>query len=66
MVIYSQPGDVEKSERKRLLERPGRTLEDNIELTFEQLDGPADWINLTQDRDMWRGLAKSEKNIWVP
>jgi hypothetical protein len=28
--------------------------------------GGMDWINLAQDRDQWRVLVNTVKNIWVP
>jgi hypothetical protein len=28
--------------------------------------GSTDWINLVQDRYLWRVLANTEMNLWVP
>ena len=47
-----------KSEVKRLLERPGRRWEDNIELDLKEIGWQsADYINLSQDRGRWGGGA---------
>jgi hypothetical protein len=50
---------VGKPEGKRSLGRPRRTWVDNIKIELRGigLDG-MDWIDLAQDRDQWRALAK--------
>jgi hypothetical protein len=33
---------------------------------FNKQDGVMDWIDLTQDRDRWRGLVSAVMNLRVP
>jgi hypothetical protein len=48
---------VGKSEGKRTLGRPRRWWVDNIKMDLREIgwDG-ADWIDLAQDRNLWRAL----------
>jgi hypothetical protein len=47
---------VTKSEVKRLLERPRRRWEDNIELDLKEIGWQStDYINLSQVRGRWGG-----------
>jgi hypothetical protein len=48
------------------LEDPGVDGRIILKWIFERLDGGMDWINLAQDRDMWRGLVKKVMNLRVP
>jgi hypothetical protein len=46
-----------KRERKRLLEKPRRRLEDNIKMDLRKIRcDDMSRINLDQDRDQWRAL----------
>jgi hypothetical protein len=58
---------VGKPEGRRPLERPRRRCEDNIKMDLRDVGwGCVDWINLAQDRDRWRTLEKTAKNLRVP
>jgi hypothetical protein len=57
---------VGKPERKRPLGRPRRRLEDNIKMDFQEAGvGCEDWMELAQDRDMWRALVSTVKKLRV-
>jgi hypothetical protein len=58
---------VGKPEGKRPLGRPRRRWEDNIKMDFQDVGGgPGDWMELAQDRDRWRALVSTVKNLRVP
>jgi hypothetical protein len=58
---------VGKPEGKRPLGRPKRRWEDNIKLYVQEVGGDrGDWMELAQDRDRWRALVNTVKNIRVP
>jgi hypothetical protein len=60
-------GVVGKSERKRPLGRPRRRWEDNIMMDVQEVGGGrGDWKELAQDRDGWRALVSTVKNLRVP
>jgi hypothetical protein len=58
---------VGKPEGKRLLGRPRRTWVDNMKMYLREIgwDG-MDWIDLAQDRDQWRDLVNTVKNLLAP
>jgi hypothetical protein len=58
---------VGRSEGKRPLGKPRRRWEDNIKLDLREIriDG-ANWIQLAQDRDDWRGFVNTVMNLRVP
>jgi hypothetical protein len=57
---------VEKPEGKRPLCRPRRRWEDNIKMDLQEFGGGGgDWMQLAQDRDRWRALVSTVKNLWV-
>ena len=58
---------VGKPEGKRPLGRPRRRWEDNIKMAFQEVGGSCgDWMELAQDRDRWRALVDTVRNIRVP
>ena len=51
-----------KSEGKRPLERPRRRWGGNIKMAFQEVGWECmDWIELAQDREIWRALVNSTK-----
>ena len=58
---------VGKPEGKRPLGRPRRRLEDNIKMDLQEVGGGCgDWMELAQDRDRWRALGGTVRNLRVP
>jgi len=58
---------VEKPEEKRPLGRPRRRWEDNIKMDLQEVGGSCgDSMELTQDRDRWRALVGTVRNLRVP
>ena len=52
---------------KRPLGRPRRRWEDNIKMDLREVGGGGgDWMELAQDRDRWRALVGSVRNLRVP
>jgi len=58
---------VGKPEGKRPLGRPGRRWEDNIKMDFQEVgEGCGDWMELAEDRDRWRALVSTVRNLRFP
>jgi hypothetical protein len=58
---------VGKPEGKRSLGRPRHRWEDNIRMDLQEIGvGCGNWIEPAQDRDRWRELVSTVKNLWVP
>jgi hypothetical protein len=56
-----------KPEGNSPLGRPRRRWEDNIKVDIQEEGcGGMDWIELAQDRDMWRALVYAVMNLRVP
>jgi hypothetical protein len=52
---------------KRPLGRPRIRWEDNIKMYLHEVGcGDMDWIELAQDRDMWRALVNAVMKLRVP
>jgi hypothetical protein len=58
---------VGRPEGKKLLGRPKRRWEDNMNMDLREIgiDG-ANWIQLAQDRDQWWACVKTVMNLQVP
>jgi hypothetical protein len=55
---------VGKPEGKRLLGRPRCRWENNIKIDLQELGyGVMDWIELLQDRDIWRAVVNTVMNL---
>jgi len=58
---------VGKPEGKRPLGRPRYRWEDNNKLDLQEVGGArVDWMELAQDRDRWRALVGTVRDIRVP
>jgi len=58
---------VGKPEGKRPLGRSRRRWEDNIKMGLQEVGrGCGDWMELSQDRDRWRALVSTVRNLRVP
>ncbi|KAJ4426503.1 hypothetical protein ANN_27317 [Periplaneta americana] len=54
---------VGRPEGKRSLGRPRRRWEDNIKMDLREVGYDRDWINLAQDRDLWRAYVRAAMNL---
>ena len=58
---------VGKPKGKGPLGRPRRRWEDNIKMDLQEVGGGCgDWMELAQDRDRWRALVNTLRNLRVP
>ena len=58
---------VAKLEGKRPLGGPRRRWDDNIKMNLQEVGGGCgDWMELGQDRDRWRALVGTVRNLRVP
>ena len=58
---------VGKPEGRRPLRRPRRRWEDNIKMDLEEVGGDCgDWMVLVHDRERWRALVSTVRNLRVP
>jgi hypothetical protein len=56
-----------KPKGKRPLGRPRRRWEDNIKMDLQEVGGGCgDGMELAQERDRWRPLVSTVKNLRVP
>jgi hypothetical protein len=57
---------VGRPEGKRSLGRPKRRWEDNIKMDLQEVRGiRGDWMDLAQDRDRWRVVVGTVRNVRV-
>jgi hypothetical protein len=58
---------VGKPEGKWPFGRSRRRWEDNIKMDLQEVvGGGGDWVELAHDRDRWRALVSTIKNLRVP
>ena len=57
---------VGKPEGKSPLGRPRHRLEDNIRIDLREVVGGEDWMELAQDRDIWRATVITVMNFQDP
>ena len=58
---------VGKPEGKRPLGRHRRRWEDNIKMDLQEVgESCGDWMELAQDKDRWRELVSTVRNLRVP
>jgi hypothetical protein len=58
---------VGKPEGRRPLGRPRRRCVDNIRMNLVEVGwGDVNWIDLAQDRDMWRAIVNLVLNFRIP
>jgi hypothetical protein len=58
---------VGKPEGKRPLGKPSRRWEDNIKMDLQEVGGSCgDRMEVAQDRDRWRALVGTVRNLRVP
>ena len=58
---------VGKPEGKRPLGRHRRRWEDNIKMDLQEVGGNCgDWMELAEDRERWRALVSTVRNLRVP
>jgi hypothetical protein len=56
---------VGKPEGKRPLWRSNRRWEDNIKMDIREIEwDDMDWINLAENRDQWRALVNTVRDLW--
>jgi len=56
---------VEKSEGKKPLGKPRRTWDDGIRMDIREISWRVEWIQLAQDRGLWRAVLNAVMNLRV-
>jgi hypothetical protein len=58
---------VGKPEGKRPMGRHRRRWEDNIKVDIQEVgEGRGNWMEIAQDKDGWRAIVSTVKNIRIP
>ena len=58
---------VGKPKGRRPLGRPRRRWKNNIKMDLQEVGrGYGDWMDLAQDRDRWRALVGTVRNLRIP
>ena len=58
---------VGKPEGKRTLGKPRSRWENNIKMDLQEVGGSCgDWMELAPDRERWRALVSTVRNLRVP
>ena len=58
---------VGKPEGKRPLGKPRHRWEDDIKMDLQEVGGGyGDWMELAKDRERWRALVSTVRNLRVP
>jgi hypothetical protein len=56
-----------KAEGKRTIKRPRYRWKDNVKMHLQELGcGCVEWIEVAQDRDIWRAIMTAVMNLRVP
>jgi hypothetical protein len=56
-----------KPEGKKTLGRYRRRWDDNIKMDLKEVGfGDVDWSHMAQDKDRWRAVVNTVRNLWVP
>jgi hypothetical protein len=57
---------VGKPEGRRPLGRPRRRWEGNVKMDLREMGWGTDWIDVSQDRDMWQAFVNAVMNVRAP
>jgi hypothetical protein len=52
--------------KERALGRPRHRWEDNMKMDLLEVGWGMDWIDMAEERDMWRAFANTGMNLRVP
>ena len=55
-----------KPEGRRPFERPRLIWEGNVKMDLREMGWGTDWIDISQDRDMWQTFVNAVMNVRAP